>query len=404
MTIRYLGGHEESVEVLAADAQGLTVRAGGLKVYLNWYELDDACARSLQQTFLSPEQQKSPGPRVHGKRVKRRDGSVVEGMRLDWSNEREVLLKTIKGTMTIAVSDIVEYDDVELALRDVLTPEELYRQIQERLQPDDPDGWEKFSRELTAVGLPDRAQAAARVADLLRRVESPEHSLHRGLGDLRAALIDIGLRQSVYDVQEEYLLGHYEKAIQLLKVVRSKVTPDTRAAEELERVHAELVTLRTLSLEARIAAEWSRNADGILLEVASSRSTSIDDAERAARERADKDAEARTAASFGFTPGDRTVRDAWERRPADRLLVHSYAEASWLVSRAEARGGGESWWTDAPKEQKFAYLKGLYIESARKVVRVDAKNCPACGARRQVGGKTCTGCGGLGTHRVLIYR
>jgi hypothetical protein len=104
------------------------------------------------------------------------------------------------------------------------------------------------------------------------------------------------------------------------------------------------------------------------------------------------------------------VRSIWEDRPRIEQLSHEFGQASWLVIQP-SQSDRKSWWATASSSDKYAYLKGKYIEHHRAVIETVDKDCPTCGGEGIVhreghrGQETihCPYCLGVRKVRELLY-
>jgi len=121
-----------------------------------------------------------------------------------------------------------------------------------------------------------------------------------------------------------------------------------------------------------------------------------------------EEVERQVRARYNFTPADPEARRAWERRPAEAALKHSWGSGSWLALRPEAKAP-EEWWAAADDASRYAVLKGLAVGRHLQVIAKELKSCPACGGTGLAGGAdssggVCPSCLGAKSQQVLIYR
>lgn len=414
ITIKYVDGAEETVEVIAHDARGMRARIEGVDydVWINYTDLDPRTVAATKQLLAGASPAVAPrrGIFVPGVRVTLDDG-VVEGVRLPTTDANAIHVKTASGTHVIARTDARRIEDVDVDMRLVYTPDEIYAKLFEQFHPSRPAEWSALGQELNRAGLGDRALKAFRIAGVLGEPQVPEHGLYEAVGRLYAAMIDVTAREAVGRMQEASHLGDFETALARVHEVDRMLRESGRdgaALDELARIKTELVVLRGLSNETRLQNEWLTALDAELMRVATDGAVGFAEADLYVRTKLMKEAERRVAERLGFTVGDPVVADAWRRRPTAQSKVHSYGSASFLTGAGPARQ--EAWWGEAAPEERFAYLKGLHVESHRSVSRAEAKNCSTCGARGTVRGATlgssvpCPVCLGAQTFRVLVYR
>lgn len=414
LTVKYLDGAEETVEVLDHDSRGFRARLEGVDydVWINFTDLDPRTVAATRQLLAGESPAVAPrrGIVVPGIRVTLDDG-FVEGVRLPTGDANSIHVKTAAGTRVIARTDARRIEDVDVDMRGVYSPDEIYAKLFEQFHPSTADAWSALGLELNRAGLGDRALKAFRIASVLTEPQVPEHGLYEAVGRLYEAMIDVTAREAVGRMQDASHGGDYDAALARVHEVERMlrdVGGQRAALDELSRIKTEIVVLRNLTNETRLQNEWLTGLDAELMRVATDGAVSFAEADLYVRSKLMKDAERRVAERLGFTVGDPVVADAWRRRPQAQSKVHSYGAASFLNDAGAGRR--ETWWGEAAPEDRFAYLKGLHIELDRSVERVEAKNCSTCGARGTVRGATagsnvpCPVCLGAQTFRVLVYR
>lgn len=415
ITLKYRDGAQETVTVLKHDARGMMVHMDGID-YDVWIDFGDLDPRTVTATrqMLTGTTRPVPARRglmVMGVRITLDDG-VVEGLELPTSDAVEVRIKTSQGTRVIPRVDIRGMERVDVDMRLIYSPEEIYRKLFERFRPNKVEDWDSLGRELNRAGLGDRALQVFRIVTILKRPQVPEYGLYQSLGRLYLVLVDLTAREAVGRMQEASFVGDFDSALERVREVERILRVaqgGRRALEELLRVKTEIVVLRRLSTEGRLQSEWQSTIDALLMRIATDGAQGFAEADLYVRKRLMEDAEKRVADRLHFTPGDPVVADAWRRRPARQRLIHSYGSATVLLGRSSPNAS-EDWWSRAAPEDRMAYLKGLHVELHRTVLREDAKNCPTCGARGSIRGSTpnstitCPSCFGAQKYRVLVYR
>ena len=221
------------------------------------------------------------------------------------------------------------------------------------------------------------------------------------------------MKRVLHRVQESYLLGRYESALELIDRLEKELVAAAKAdqVEELRRLREELHLLRAYARDERIVTEWRRGMDATIRAKAMDRQIVYADAKAYVEKKLFADVERQVAERYHIGRGDPTALSIWGRRPAHPVHKHSYGDATWVVERPERREV-ESWWAKATGRLRYQVLLGLAIESHLDVQKTTHKNCPTCGgdgvlepARypdRPAG--QCPACLGIAKQRVLIYR
>jgi hypothetical protein len=262
---------------------------------------------------------------------------------------------------------------------------------------------------LIQAGIHDQALTALRISEILKRPESPEYGLYQSLNYLKELLVDLELKRSVYNVQQDLLLGRYEEALHVVQRIEEQAgaEPGDTLSRDLTRVRAELVALRQLTREAQIVAEWDRTIESLILSKALNRTESLESAVDFIQGPIQGGIAEVVAARVNMSPSDSAVQDVWARRPGSRRIKHSYDEASPLAN-PEGLWRHRELWAALDSAARFKLLKGIYVEKYMDVLsRVD-KSCYQCGSLGSILERsrrvTCPICRGEGRIRVLVFR
>ncbi|MBI2900863.1 MAG: hypothetical protein HYY17_11820 [Planctomycetes bacterium] len=410
--IRLLDKREETVEVVDWDEKGIRVKLKDVPapVTYEWWKLDPESAQALKKRYLGKiETPAEEGVTLDGVRVKTAT-RTVEGVVVPEGPPDEIRIKNAEGTWVFKLADVVSKEPVKLRIHQVYGAEELYRILMDRVRPSEAEEWDRLGAELIRAGLRDRAVHAFNMGELLRRAEFPEGRLLRDILRLRERLEDIALRRSVLDVQERFLSGRYQEAIDLIDLLEPGIK-DAAALREVRRIRTELLQLRDQSREETIVAEWARAMDSHLRLKAYDPAVGFEDATAYVRQTLGNDVLRSVNERLNITRGDTSARIVWERRSARAVFKHAYGDASWIVVRPEL-GSAHSWWASADAAAKFRLLKGVAIEALLSVVRIAEKNCPTCGGTGAVdpsrfpeaAAGICPTCRGLKHERTVFYR
>jgi hypothetical protein len=273
-----------------------------------------------------------------------------------------------------------------------------------RIQPATPEEFERLGSGLLRVRLEERAVAAFRMAESLRRPTDGESRLQVELIRLRDRMGDLALRRTVYQAQESCLAGDYDAAIaQIDEVEKSIGGRETELFDEIRRLRAQVEDGRGRARDARIVEETWRTLEALLKVRAMEREGTFASARAYVTERMPAEVRRRVNRRFNFTPEDPSSSAAWDRRPEEPRIKHSCGEASWYLIRPDARDA-ETWWAGAPDESRYKVLKGLYLLKHLGPVDEQEKSCSRCGGSGLVEESSCPECSGLKVHRVLFYR
>lgn len=406
--VRFIDGKSELCEAISADAEGVTLRLGGLPkpVTFRWWQLDPEDAAALRERFLGKAA--APAPEtfaVAGVRLRTLDNKVVEGVLLPHAPPLELWVKNAEGKFVFRVDAVASREDVLLEPRKVYTPDEMLQVLVGRIRPGSPEDYDRLGAELLRARLRERAVAAFRTAELLRHPEWPEARLYRELVRLRDRLEGLALRKIVFDAQEACLAGDYDGALAQMDAVEKDLerARGEEVLREVRRLRAELQEFRGRARDDRIVREWRRAFEGFLKERALDRALSFAEARAFVEERLLAEVLEHVRRRFNFSPDDPAARLAWDRRGPELLAKHGYDEASWIVLRAEA-GAPDAWWSGASDAARYRLLKGLAVEKHFRVLRAESKSCGTCGGTGLAESAVCPACAGLKHQRVLIYR
>jgi hypothetical protein len=416
--VRFLDGSVKEAYVIKADAAGVDLKLlpEDITARFRWEELSPESARSIKSSYLDvkprpevPKPERPEGLTVKGVRIITKDGRVLEGIiRQELSTPQQLFLKNARWSKLIKRSDVEKIMEVELALTDVYTPQEVYVILSGRIVPRDAQGYERLAEELVRIGLPERSHTAFKIAQILRDPSMPEHRLYRDLERLRAEVKEVSLKESIYHLQELSLLGRYEQILEGLDKVEEKL-PNLK---ELKRIRSYVSNLRQLSLEEQIISEWYRVAEALILQKAVDRNLGFDPATTFVKEEIQKEVVKRVGGRFNIGSDDPTLKLIWSKRPTSTQHKISYDGATWLVEKPGLVALKQEWWSKASNTLRYKYLKGLYVENYMEAIKVFHKNCSTCGGQGIVDRKDypesldgiCPGCKGLKKHRVVFYR
>jgi hypothetical protein len=350
------------------------------------------------------EAPKDPELAVPGVRIRTKDGTVVEGVTLPGAPAESIWIKNVSGTFVLPAADVAGREETTLDLRRVYPPEEVLGILMGRIQPSTPEDFERLGRGLLRVKLEERAVAAFRMAETLRRPSGGESRLQIELVRLRDRIEDLALRRTVYGAQESCLTGDYDAAIaQIAKVEQSMGGTEAALFLEIRRLRAQVEDGRGRAHDAQLVEETWRTIEALLKLRAMGRDGTLASAVSFVTERMPQEVRARVNRRFNFTPEDASSSAAWDRRPEEPLQKHSCDEASWYLLRPDARDP-ESWWAGATDVSRYKLLKGLYVARHLGPVRAVEKNCPRCGGSGLVDEVACPECSGLKVQQVLFYR
>ena len=274
ITVKFLDGAEETVEVIEHNARGLRARLEGVdyEVWINFSDLDPRTVAATRQLLAGASPAVAPrrGILVPGVRVTLDDG-FVEGVRLPTSDANALHVKTAAGTRAIALTDARKIEDVDVDMRSVYSPEEIYEKLFEQFHPSRPEAWSALGQELNRAGLGDRALKAFRIARVLTEPQIPEHGLYEAVGRLYEEMIDVTSREAVGRMQEASYVGDYDSALaRVQEVERLLRESGAKGAglDDLARIKTEIVVLRNLTNETRLQSEWLTALDAELMRVA----------------------------------------------------------------------------------------------------------------------------------------
>jgi hypothetical protein len=410
--VRFLDGKVELCEVVAADADGVTLRLSGIQQPLRfrWWQLASEDASRLRD-----QQQSRPAVKaaeteflVPGYRIRTTDDKVYEGVPVEGAPSGQLWLKNAEGKFVIRVESIVSREEIRVDLARAYVPDEVVGILVGRIKPRTPEDYDLLGMQLIRARLQARAVAAFRVAEMLRHPESPEARMVGELVKLRERIADLAVRKAVFQAEEQALAGEYDAAIAQVEVVEKLLGDSPDALAELKRVRTQLQEFRGLARDERIVMEGYRAGEALLKTKAMDRTVSYGAARSWVDQKLFGELLDHLRSKFNFSPDDPTVQRVWERRPADAMLKHSYGAASWVVLRPELRSP-EEWWKAADDRTRYDLLKGLFIEKHLTVLRTEQKSCGVCGGtglleQKDTTNAVCPSCQGLKGHRVLIYR
>lgn len=411
--VRFLDGKAEVCEIVSADAEGLSLKLEGLPrpVRFRWWQLDPEDAASLRARMLGGKATRTEPPAgsdlsVPGVRLRTHDGKTYEGVLLSGAPARDLWIKNSEGKYTVPVETVESREDVRLDLRRVYVPEEVVGILMGRLKPSTAEDYDKLGAELLRARLQERALAAFKMAELLRHPDWPESRMHAELVRLRDRIEDLAVRRSVYQAQESYLAGDYDATLAQIEAVEKALAeaPDSGSVlAELRRLRAQIQDYRGRARDERIVQETWRTMEAFLKTRAMDRALPWADARSFAEDAIWKEVFTHVRWRFNFSPDDKSVEVAWDRRPEDAFFKHSTDEASWFVLKPEVRSVAD-WWAAASDESRYKLLKGIAVEQHLRVIRTELKSCGTCGGTGLVDNAVCPACAGLKQQRILIYR
>lgn len=373
-----------------------------------WWQLDPVDAARLRDRALPVP---APGPSadvtVAGLRVRTTDGRVFEGVPVPGAPAKELWLRNAEGRFVVPLDSVASQEEARFELARVYGPDEVFQILVGRLRPATAEQYDRLGAELLRAKLKERALAAFRTAELLRHPDWPESRLHADLVRLRDRLETLAVRRAVFEAEEGCLAGDYDRALAHLDEVEKGLAgapAGEGVLEELRRLRTQLHALRGIARDERIVQEGYRSIEAFLKSRAMDRALPWAAAKAYVEDRMSAEFLEHLRWRFNFTPGDPTVRQAWDRRPADLMYKHSWDDASWLALRPEARDP-ETWWAAAPDLARYGALKGLFVEKHLRVLAAESKSCGACGGSGQeAAGSVCPSCLGVKSQRVVIYR
>ena len=408
--LRFLDGRVELCEILNRDDGGVTLRLEGVPrpVKFPWWQIDPADAARLRERPGTPA---LPGPSadlsVPGLRIRTSEGRVYEGVPVPGAPAGELWLRNAEGRFVVPLGSVASQEEARFELARVYGPDEVFQILVGRLRPSTAEHYDRLGAELLRAKLKDRAMAAFRTAELLRHPDWPESRIHADLVRLRDRLEGLAVRRAVFEAEEGCLAGDYDRALAHLDEVEKGLggSPGAEGVlDELRRLRVQLHSLRGVARDERIVHEGYRTIEAFVKVRAMDRALPWAEARAYAEERMAGEVMERLRWRFNFTPGDATVRQAWERRPEDAMRKHSWDEASWLALRPEARDP-QAWWAAASDLARYNALKGIYVEKHLRVLAAESKSCGACGGSGQdASGAGCPSCAGVKSQRVVIYR
>ncbi len=350
--------------------------------------------------------QDEPGVTVPGVRITTREGRIYEGLLLPGPPRGDLRLKNVEGTFVIAEESIQSREEALLDLRRVYLPDEVLGILMGRIMPATPEDFDRLGTELLRVKLRERAVSAFRMAEMLRHPDASEARLHAELVKLRDRIGDLALRRTVYQAQESCLSGDYAAAVaQIGEVERTLVSlPDAlELLAEVRRLRTQVEEGRGRARDEGIVEETRCIIDASLKSLAMDRGLPLAAARAQVVESLPGEVLERVRRRYNFSPEDASAHAAWERRPEETRLRHSYERASWVVLQPGAREP-EGWWREASDETRYALLKGLYVEKHLLVIHSGLKSCGGCGGTGLADDAACGVCAGFKAQRVVIYR
>jgi hypothetical protein len=408
--VRFLDGKVELCEVVSADADGVALRLSGIPqpIKFRWWQISTEDAARIRDSrpgtpSVTPESEFL----VSGLRIRTVDDKVYEGVVAEGAPFGQLWLKNADGKYVIKIETILTRDEIKVDLTKAYTPEEVVGILVGRIKPRSPEEYDQLGAQLLRAKLQARAVAAFKVAEMLRHPESPEGRMVGELVKLRERVDDLAVRKAVFQAEEQALAGEYDAALAKIEEIEKLLTGHPESLEELKRVRTQLQESRGLARDERIVSEGYRASEAFLKLVAMNHQIPFADARLWAEAGLPAELFEHLRQRFNFSPGDETVRQVWERRPAEGLMKHSYDGSSWVVLRPELRAP-QDWWAAADDRTRYDLLKGLYIEKNLSVLRTELKSCGVCGGigtiqRRDETSAICPSCFGLKGYRVLIY-
>lgn len=409
--IRFLDGKVELCEVVAADADGITLRLSGISqpVRFRWWQLASEDAGRLREARTGRAAVAAEGEfLVPGYRIRTTEDRVYEGVVVEGAPPGQLWLKNSEGTFVIRIDSIASRDPIKVDLARAYAPDEIVGILVGRIKPRSPEDYDLLGLQLLRAKLQARAVSAFKVAEMLRHPESPEARMVGELVRLRDQIDDLAIRRAVFQAEEQALAGDYDAAIAQVEIVEKLLAGHPEAIQELHRVRTELQEFRGLARDDRMIMEGYRAAEALLMAKAMDRTVSFAAARDWAQQKLSSELLEHLRTKFNISPEDATARRVWEGRPTNILMKHSYEGSSWIVTRPDLRSPDE-WWAGADDRVRYDLLKGLYIEKNLTVVQTETKSCGVCGGTGQVEQKNgqsaiCPSCQGQKGYRVLIYR
>jgi hypothetical protein len=418
VAVKFLSGREEVGVMVSWGEDGIRLRLDGVSspVYFSWAQIDRRCSEGLRKRFLGKRVAALPGDTVEGWRVIPRKEIdffpiprilIVEGMKLSSEDPGEIRIKVGARTWVFRRDNLAYIAPVRVNRAKVLTGGELESEVLKRVRPRDAEGWDKVGHELVLIGMRDRGLDAFQRAEILRRPDLPEGRIYRELARLRRKMETAEFQSEVLRAQDFFLAREIPTVVEILKVVGKAVDGDPLAAE-VDRLIREIGAWWQSSREEKVVREWSRVIDSLIRARVSGRSGSLAEAEAWILKDLLQDVDKLVRLRFGFSPGDPDPRDLWDDRSVADIRKHSYGEGSWIRVRRDL-GDPEEWWKEAEPLTRVAFLKGLAVEEAFRVLWAGEKNCSTCGGKGALfpsgsQGEICPACRGLKTEKVLFYR
>jgi tetratricopeptide (TPR) repeat protein len=412
-TLRFLDGTLKTGYLIKIDRKGIKFRPEGTKVAIRfgWEELAPECAEELKKKYLRVE----PLPKkfaLDGVKIITKDGKELKGIIIErFSTDEEIFIKSAQVSKFIKRHEIKEIHKTKLDPLEVYTSEELSKILYDRILPSDAEGYERLAEEFKKLKLEAEAVRAYKLSLALRKEDFPQGRLYKDLLKLRERIANIALKETLYQAQEEYLLGEYEKVLERLNKVQEsliKLPLRDEILHELKRIRVELNLLREITKDQKIISEYSRTIDALILAKAISRELSCKEAEWYVENRLKGEVEGLIAHRFNIDK--ESIKIIWEKRSRFGLKKLSYGKASWLLTDPAPKEK-ERFWETLENNLRFNYLKGLYIQRYMEVVKVLQKNCACCGAKGVIkvshqGEKAlqCPSCRGKKFFRIIIYR
>lgn len=409
--VRFLDGKTELCEVVAVDADVITLRLPGIlqPLKFRWWQLASEDASRLRDIHLAKSAIAAEGEfMVPGLRVRTVDDKVYEGVPVEGAPAGQLWLKNAEGKYVVAIDSILAREEIKVDLTRAYSPDEVVGILVGRIKPRSPEDYDLLGSQLLKAKLQARAVAAFKVAEMLRHPESPEARMVGELVKLREQIDDLAVRKAIFQAEEQALAGEYDEAIEQVERVEKLLSGHPAALEELKRVRTQLQDFRGMARDERIVLEGYRAMETFLKTKAMDRSLTYVAARDWAEHQLLPELFQHLRKRFNISPDDPTVQKVWDRRPVDNLMKHAYDAASWVVMRPELRPPQE-WWAAADDRTRYNLLKGLFIEKNLVTLRTELKSCGTCGGtglveQRDGTAAICPGCLGLKGHRVLIYR
>jgi hypothetical protein len=409
----------ELCEVGPSDAEGVQLRLQGLPraVKFRWWQLAPEDAARLRGAAGTNAPVAAPRPdavTVPGWRVRTSDGRTLEGVSEAGAPAGTLWLKSALGRTVLGPGTVAEREEVQIEILQAYTPDEAVSILVGRLSPRTAEDYDRLGAEFLRARLKARAEAAFRMAGVLRSPGRVEERMASVLIRLRERLDDLSVRRTLYAAEEHALAGAYDEALEALDEAEHRPSLRADDLEELRRARAELQILRGRARDHRILDEAWRTIDALAALQATDRSVSFADARTWATERLHGEFIERLRVRFNFSPDDPSLPAIWEGRAEGPVFKHSYENATWLALSPGLRDA-EAWWRQADDASRFALVKGWFIEKHLPVKRTESKSCPLCGGTGLVevpassgsepgGTELCASCQGVKACRVLIYR